>query len=80
MEMRRGPIEPVERILTDRRIGLRLLEIVEERMHDDRPLRLAVLHADAEETAWELGKAAQERFEPDELEFMLAATNSRSAF
>ncbi len=67
MELRGGPIRPVERVRTQKRVIPRLLALAEERMHSTRPLRLAVVHADCEARAWELRKAARERFDPDEL-------------
>ena len=67
MEIHRGPIKPIERLRTDKRLVSRLLDLVSDRVGEERPLRLAVLHADAEEKAWELRSAAQARFEPDEL-------------
>ena len=67
MELRGGPIRPVERIRTDRQLLPRLLDLVAERLEKARPLRLAVLHADAETKAWDLMRSAQKRFAPDEL-------------
>lgn len=67
MELRGGPIEPITRIRTDKKLIPRLLDLVSERINEARPRRLVVLHADAEEKAWDLKSAAQSYFDPDEL-------------
>ena len=67
MELRGGPIRPVERVRSGRKLHSRLLDLVSARLHQDRPLRLAVVHADSESTAWDLLTATRERFHPDEL-------------
>ncbi|MFQ5946483.1 MAG: DegV family protein, partial [Anaerolineae bacterium] len=67
MEVRDGAIVPIERVRTERRALNRLLALVEERAGNQRPLRIAVGHADTEERAGALADAAQQRFEPDEL-------------
>lgn len=67
MEIHNGPIKPIERLRTDKRLVPRLLDLVSDRVGEGRPLRMAILHADAEKKAWELKSAVQEHFEPDEL-------------
>ncbi len=67
MELRGGPIQPVTRIRTDKKLITKLLDLVSKRITEIRPLRLAVVHADIEDKAWELRNAAQDRFKPDEL-------------
>lgn len=67
MELRGGPIQPVTRIRTDKKLITKLLDLVSNRITEIRPLRLAVVHADIEDKAWELRNAAQDRFKPDEL-------------
>jgi DegV family protein with EDD domain len=67
MEIRNGPIKPVERIRQEKNIIPRLLDLVAERLEDEKPLRMAVVHVDAESQAWELAKEVRERFSPDEL-------------
>ena len=67
MEVRGGAILPIERVRTNRRAMKRLLDLVEDRMRDQRPVRIAVAHADSEERARALADAARQRFEPDEL-------------
>lgn len=51
LELRDGRVEPVERVRTRRKSLQRVVEIVAERIGDRQPVRLATLHADAEEDA-----------------------------
>jgi fatty acid-binding protein DegV len=67
MEIKNGPIKPVERVRRSKNLIPRLLDLVADRLENDRPLRMAVVHVDAEAQAWELAKAVRERFSPDEL-------------
>ena len=67
MELNGGPIKPIERVRTEKHLIPRLLDLTAERTHGVRPLRLAVVHADTEARAWQLMRAARERFRPDEL-------------
>ena len=67
MELRGGPIRPVERIRSRKKLHAHLLDHVSERVHNTRPVRLAILHADSETRARELMTAARERFRPQEL-------------
>lgn len=67
LEVRGGPIKPVERVRKKKNVIPRLLDLVAERVAKERPIRMAVVHADAEAHAWELAKATRERFRPDEL-------------
>jgi len=55
------------RVRTTRRALDRLVAQVEERLSPERPLHLAVMHADAEEEAMSLAAALRERFQPEEL-------------
>ncbi|HZD58718.1 MAG TPA: DegV family protein [Anaerolineales bacterium] len=66
-EIRRSPIHLVERQRTFRKVISRLLDLVEQRLADGRPYRLAVLHADDHAGANALMSAALERFDPEEL-------------
>ena len=65
-EIRAGSIEPIERVRTYHEAESRLLELTEERVAGRRPLRLAVVHANAEDRARTLLAAAEERFRPEE--------------
>lgn len=67
MELRGGPIKPVERVRSQKNAMPRILDLVAERLGNERPIRMAVLHADAEAGAWELAKEVRTRFQPDEL-------------
>ncbi|MEJ2413346.1 MAG: DegV family protein [Anaerolineales bacterium] len=67
MEIRNSPILPVERTRHQGTIIPRLLELVAARLKKEGPVRMAVVHADAESQAWELAKAVRRRFSPDEL-------------
>jgi len=67
MEIKNGPIKPVERVRRSKNVNPRLLDLVANRLEDEKPLRMAVVHVDAEAKAWELAKAVRERFSPDEL-------------
>jgi len=67
MELKGGPIRPVERIRTRKNLIPRLLDLVSDRLQRTGPIRLAVVHSDAEALAWELMHEAQDHFRPDEL-------------
>jgi DegV family protein with EDD domain len=66
MELKGGPIKPVEHVRNQKVIP-RILDLVAERLVNERPIRMAVVHADAEASAWELTKEVRNRFNPDEL-------------
>ena len=55
------------RVRTTRRALDRLVAQVEERLSPERPLHMAVMHADAEAAAMSLAGALRERFQPEEL-------------
>lgn len=67
MEIKNGPIKPIERVRSNKNIQPRLLDLLSERLEDKKLLRIAVIHVDAESQAWELAKEVRERFSPDEL-------------
>ena len=67
LELRGGPIKPVERVRNQKNVIPRILDLVAQRLVNERPVRMAVVHADAEAHAWQLAKAARDRFHPDEL-------------
>ena len=67
VETKEGAITAVERVRHDRNVIPRLLELLSERVKEERPLRIAVEHVDAESKAWELAKQVRQRFSPDEL-------------
>ncbi len=61
LEVSHGRVEALERVRTRRKSLHRLVEIVEERVADRQPLRLATLHANAPEDAQELLNEAKAR-------------------
>jgi len=67
MEIKNGPIKPIERVRHLKNVIPRLLELVSERLDSKKPMRMAVAHVDAESQAWELAKEIRQRFSPDEL-------------
>jgi DegV family protein with EDD domain len=69
LELRDGRIEPIERVRTKSKATARLLDLLEERIAGRGNLRLAVLHAAAEQEARDLLKAATERLKPIETVF-----------
>ncbi len=62
-----GVITPIERVRTRKKALARMLDLLEERIGDRRPLRLATMHVAAEEEARKLLERARERFQPDEM-------------
>jgi DegV family protein with EDD domain len=66
MEIKSGPIRIVERTRSASNVIPRLVELVEPRLKN-RPFRLGVLHADAEDQGWQLMAALKERYQPDEI-------------
>jgi fatty acid kinase fatty acid binding subunit len=66
-ETREGAIKAVERVRYDKNVIPRLLDLLSERLENHKPVRIAVVHADAESKAWELAKQVRQRFSPDEL-------------
>jgi DegV family protein with EDD domain len=66
LEMRQGQIEPVERIRTKTKALERVLELVAERIADQKPVRLAAVHANAEAEASSLLEAACAKLNPIE--------------
>jgi DegV family protein with EDD domain len=66
LEMKEGLIEPVEQVRTQQRALERLISLIQERVGDHRPLRLAVFHSHALEEAQALLKNAENTLSPDE--------------
>jgi DegV family protein with EDD domain len=61
-----GKVEGLEKVRTTAKARARLLDLVEERVKGKRPLRIAALHAAAEDEAKDLLAEAVRRFSPDE--------------
>jgi len=70
LEVRDGQVEAVERVRTRNKSLSRLVEMVEERIGDKTPVRLASLHANAPEDARVILEQASAKLNP--LEKMLA--------
>jgi DegV family protein with EDD domain len=66
LELHDGRIEAVEKIRTKRLALARMLDLMEEKNAGHAPVRLATIHADAEEEALALLETARERFNPIE--------------
>jgi DegV family protein with EDD domain len=66
LEMRDGAIEPVEKVRTKSKAHGRLLDILEQRIAGRTPVRLAALHAAAEQDAKAMLEKASARFSPIE--------------
>jgi DegV family protein with EDD domain len=66
LEMQAGKIEAVERIRTKRKALDRMLDLVEGKISGQTPVRLAVVHANAEVEALSLLETARQRFNPVE--------------
>ncbi|MEZ0397026.1 MAG: DegV family protein [Anaerolineales bacterium] len=66
LEIRAGQIEPVEKVRTKAKAIERMLDLVEERVRGQNPLRLAASHAAAEAEALTMLEAACERMQPVE--------------
>jgi len=64
LEVAGGRVEPVERVRTRTRSIQRLVELVEERIDGRQPVRLASLHASAQQDAQALLQICKERFNP----------------
>ncbi len=60
-------VHAVERVRSRSRALRRLLVHIEERLGDERPLHVAVMHADAPTAAADLAAAIRRRFQPEEL-------------
>jgi DegV family protein with EDD domain len=66
LEMQDGKIEAVEKIRTKRKALIRMLDLVEEKISGQTPIRLAIVHANAEVEALALLETARQRFNPVE--------------
>jgi len=66
LEIRDARVDTVEKIRTKTKAFARLLDLIEERIGDRQPVRLAALHAQAEEDARYLLEEASRRCDPIE--------------
>ena len=69
MEIRDGRVEPIDRVRTRKKSLNRVLDLVEEQIAGRSPVRIASLHAAAEEEARMLLEEAVARFDPVETYF-----------
>ena len=69
LELREGVIESIERVRTKKKARARLLELLDDRIAQRPRVRLAVLHAAAEQDAQDLLDEASERVGPIETVF-----------
>jgi fatty acid-binding protein DegV len=67
LEVRNGQVEPLERIRTKTKALARLLDILESRVADGRPLRITVHHTGQDHGAASLEADVRGRFAPDEM-------------
>ena len=66
LEVTGGRVEPIERVRTRRKSLERVVEIIEERIGGQTPVRLATLHANSREEAQEILDLASQRLNPVE--------------
>lgn len=66
LEMREGKIEPVEKVRTKRKAIERMLDLIAEQIGDQKPIRIAATHANAETEAASLLELARLRLNPIE--------------
>ena len=66
LELQDGQIEAVEKIRTKGKALDRMLELIEEKIRDRTPIRLATVHANVEAEALSLLETARQRFSPIE--------------
>ena len=69
LELRDGNVEPLENVRTKAKARARMLDLIEERVAGQSNIRLAGLHAAAEEEAQKLLKEAEKRLHPVETLF-----------
>lgn len=73
LELRDGRVEAVERIRTLRKAVDRLLDLLDERVGERSPLRLACLHANAPQEAEELMERVRQRYPQERLAELVLA-------
>lgn len=67
LEVEDGRVEALERVRTKSKALARLLDILESRVGDRRPLRITIHHTGVPDAAAALETSVRERFAPDEL-------------
>ncbi len=76
LELRDGRIEAIEKVRTMSKATDRMLELLVERIDGRRPIRLAVLHANAAAEAEALLEKACQRFDPGDIKEAFSTTVS----
>lgn len=66
LELRDGRVEPIERVRTKAKATARMLDVLEERLGGRKPVRLAAIHAAAEEEGRAVLAEAARRLSPVE--------------
>jgi DegV family protein with EDD domain len=66
LEVTGGRVEPIERVRTRKKSVQRVVELVQERVGDRKPIRLATVHANAEDDARMMLEIASQRLNPIE--------------
>ncbi|MFO8035287.1 MAG: DegV family protein [Anaerolineales bacterium] len=66
LEMRDGHIDAVEQVRTQHRATDRLIELMKEKVKEEEPIRIAVMHSNAPERAQALLERAGQVFGPDQ--------------
>jgi DegV family protein with EDD domain len=69
LEVVDGRVEPVDKVRTRKKSLARLVDLIAERVGDQKPVRLAALHANAPEDARSLLEMAVKRLDPIEQVF-----------
>lgn len=69
LEVVDGKIEAIDRVRTRKKSLARLLELINERVDGNKPVRLAALHANSPDDARYLLGAAEEKYKPTETIF-----------
>lgn len=67
LEMQAGKIEAVDQERTQKRALERMIELIEEKAGDEKPLRMAVIHSNVPDSAQKLKERVQETFSPVEI-------------
>jgi DegV family protein with EDD domain len=66
LELQDGRVEPLERVRTRKKSLARVIELIEERIGERHPIRLAALHANSPDDARWLMEEAKKRLDIDE--------------
>ncbi len=73
LQLQNGRVEPLENVRTKSKAKARIIDLVEERLRGKEKIRLAALHANAEDEAAELLEAMQQRCDAVETHMTLVS-------